>query len=140
MLLSNIYTSRRRFMMFAANGRTVRSLAYVLSMYSGVKMYFVAPDVVRMKDDVKQYLSSVGVDWEEVDDLKVRKIMRMQWIAKQQGFNPKPGTLIYNIGVGYRVASLWFPSREQQQQQQLSVLTLVPHPFFLILCRLWRQT
>lgn len=29
-----------------ANGRTVRSLAYVLSMYPGVKMYFVAPDVV----------------------------------------------------------------------------------------------
>lgn len=29
-----------------ANGRTVRSLAYVLSMYDNVKMYFVAPDVV----------------------------------------------------------------------------------------------
>jgi aspartate carbamoyltransferase catalytic subunit len=29
-----------------ANGRTVRSLAYVLSMYKDVKMYFVAPDVV----------------------------------------------------------------------------------------------
>ena len=25
-----------------ANGRTVRSLAYLLSMYSGVKLYFVA--------------------------------------------------------------------------------------------------
>ncbi|EFN56443.1 hypothetical protein CHLNCDRAFT_48757 [Chlorella variabilis] len=52
-----------------ANGRTVRSLAYVLSMYSNVKMYFVAPDVCRMKDDIKGYLTSVGVDWEEVDDL-----------------------------------------------------------------------
>lgn len=31
----------------AANGRTVRSLAYVLSMYKGVKLYFVSPDVVR---------------------------------------------------------------------------------------------
>jgi len=50
----------------------VRSLAYVLSMYPGVKMYFVAPDIVRMKDDIKEYLTSVGVDWEEVDDLKVR--------------------------------------------------------------------
>jgi len=53
-----------------ANGRTVRSLAYVLSMYQGVKMYFVAPDVVRMKDDIKLYLSSQGVEWEEVEDLK----------------------------------------------------------------------
>ena len=32
-----------------ANGRTVRSLAYLLSMYSGIKFYFVAPDVVRMQ-------------------------------------------------------------------------------------------
>lgn len=27
------------------NGRTVHSLAYLLSMYSGVKIYFVAPEV-----------------------------------------------------------------------------------------------
>lgn len=32
-----------------ANGRTVRSLAYLLSMYEGIKFYFVAPDVVRMQ-------------------------------------------------------------------------------------------
>lgn len=25
-----------------------------------------------MKDDIKEYLSDVGVTWEEVDDLKVR--------------------------------------------------------------------
>ena len=40
-----------------SNGRTVRSLAYLLSMYDNVKMYFVAPDVVRMKDDIKEFLS-----------------------------------------------------------------------------------
>lgn len=53
-----------------ANGRTVRSLAYVLSMYENVKMYFVAPDVVKMKDDIKDFLTEQGVSWEEVDDLK----------------------------------------------------------------------
>lgn len=37
--------------------RTVRSLAYLLSMYPGVKMYFVAPEVVRMKGDIKEYLT-----------------------------------------------------------------------------------
>lgn len=36
---------------------------------AGVKMYFVAPDVVRMKDDIKEFLTGRGVDWEEVDDL-----------------------------------------------------------------------
>ena len=53
-----------------ANGRTVRSLAYILSMYKNVKMYFVAPDVVRMKDDIKTFLTKEGIEWEEVDDLK----------------------------------------------------------------------
>ncbi|KAK9828461.1 hypothetical protein WJX72_000131 [[Myrmecia] bisecta] len=52
-----------------ANGRTVRSLAFLLSMYDNVKMYFVSPDIVRMKDDIKGFLTSKNVDWEEVDDL-----------------------------------------------------------------------
>ena len=49
-----------------ANGRTARSLAYLLSLYPGVRLYFVAPTEVRMKDDIKHYLSTKGVDWEEV--------------------------------------------------------------------------
>lgn len=52
-----------------ANGRTVRSLAYLLAKYKDVKIYFVAPDVVKMKDDIKDYLSSKGVEWEESADL-----------------------------------------------------------------------
>jgi aspartate carbamoyltransferase catalytic subunit len=32
-----------------ANGRTVRSLAYLISKYQNVKIYFVSPDVVKMK-------------------------------------------------------------------------------------------
>lgn len=36
-----------------ANGRTVRSLTYLLSQYRDVKIFFVAPPVVRMKDDIK---------------------------------------------------------------------------------------
>ncbi len=52
-----------------ANGRTARSLAYLLSMYKGVKVYFVAPEVVRMGDDIKDFLDSRDVSWEEADDL-----------------------------------------------------------------------
>jgi hypothetical protein len=40
-----------------ANGRTVRSLAYLLSMYQGIKFYFVAPDVVRMQAGPGRILS-----------------------------------------------------------------------------------
>lgn len=36
-----------------ANGRTVRSLCMCLSMYKNVTVYFVAPEVVRMRDDIK---------------------------------------------------------------------------------------
>ncbi|GAB2290764.1 Aspartate carbamoyltransferase 3, chloroplastic [Dionaea muscipula] len=52
-----------------ANGRTVRSLAYMLAKYNDVKIYFVSPDVVKMKDDIKDYLSSKNVKWEESADL-----------------------------------------------------------------------
>ncbi|CAM8960378.1 unnamed protein product [Rhodiola kirilowii] len=52
-----------------ANGRTVRSLAYLLARYKDVTIYFVSPDVVKMKDDIKDYLTSTGVEWEESTDL-----------------------------------------------------------------------
>ncbi|KAK7320360.1 hypothetical protein VNO77_29769 [Canavalia gladiata] len=52
-----------------ANGRTVRSLAYLLAKYQDVKFYFVSPNVVKMKDDIKDYLTSKGVEWEESSDL-----------------------------------------------------------------------
>lgn len=53
-----------------ANGRTVRSLAYLLAKYNDVKIYFVSPEVVKMKDDIKEYLTSKGVEWEESANLK----------------------------------------------------------------------
>ena len=52
-----------------ANGRTARSLAYLLTKYEGVKLYFVAPAIVRMRDDIKGYLTEHGVVFEEEDDL-----------------------------------------------------------------------
>ena len=52
-----------------ANGRTARSLAYLLTKYEDVKLYFVAPDTVRMKDDIKAYLTEHGVGFEEEEDL-----------------------------------------------------------------------
>ncbi|KAK8479458.1 hypothetical protein V6N11_035067 [Hibiscus sabdariffa] len=52
-----------------ANGRTVRSLAYLLTKYQDVKIYFVSPNIVKMKDDIKDYLTSRGVEWEESADL-----------------------------------------------------------------------
>lgn len=52
-----------------ANGRTTRSLAYLLSRYEGVRIWFVAPPLVAMGDDIKQYLNEHGVEWHETSDL-----------------------------------------------------------------------
>ena len=52
-----------------ANGRTVRSLTYLMAKYDEIRIYFVAPAVVRMKDDIKAYLDEHGVQWEEAEDL-----------------------------------------------------------------------
>ena len=53
-----------------ANGRTVRSLALLLTEFQDVKMYFVAPPVVRMRGDIKEALDQRGFEWEEVEDLQ----------------------------------------------------------------------
>ncbi|KAG0466946.1 hypothetical protein HPP92_018526 [Vanilla planifolia] len=54
-----------------ANGRTVRSLAYLIAKYQDVKIYFISPDIVKMKDDIKDHLTSMGVAWESTDLLDV---------------------------------------------------------------------
>jgi len=43
-----------------AQGRTVRSLAYLLSKFKDIKMYFVAPPLLKMKDDILGHLREHG--------------------------------------------------------------------------------
>jgi aspartate carbamoyltransferase catalytic subunit len=52
-----------------ANGRTVRSLAYLLSKFKDVKLWFVAPPQVAMRDDLKAHLDEHHVHWVETPDL-----------------------------------------------------------------------
>lgn len=52
-----------------ANGRTVRSLAYLLSKFRDVRVVFVAPPAVAMGDDIKQHLDENGIAWREEQDL-----------------------------------------------------------------------
>lgn len=44
-----------------ANGRTVRSLAYLLAKYRDVKLYFVSPNVVKMKVIVSMQMLSYDI-------------------------------------------------------------------------------
>jgi aspartate carbamoyltransferase catalytic subunit len=52
-----------------ANGRTVRSLTYLLSKFKDIKLWFVAPPQVAMRDDLKAHLDDHKVPWVETEDL-----------------------------------------------------------------------
>ncbi|MFH0920451.1 MAG: aspartate carbamoyltransferase, partial [Fibrobacterota bacterium] len=47
-----------------ARGRTVRSLAYLLANYEGVKQYFVAPPHLQIGQDIQDILKKNGVAYE----------------------------------------------------------------------------
>jgi aspartate carbamoyltransferase catalytic subunit len=52
-----------------ANGRTVRSLTYLLSKFKDMKIWFVAPPQVAMREDLKTHLTEHNVPWVETEDL-----------------------------------------------------------------------
>ncbi|MDD5489685.1 MAG: aspartate carbamoyltransferase [Candidatus Moranbacteria bacterium] len=55
-----------------ANGRTVRSLAYLLNKYQDpekLEFFFVSPTVLKMRDDIKEYLEGKGVKFSEYEKL-----------------------------------------------------------------------
>ena len=51
-------------------GRTVRSLSYLLTEFTGVKQIFVAPNELQISDDVIAMLDQKGVKYEISGDLK----------------------------------------------------------------------
>lgn len=53
-----------------ANGRTVRSLCYLLSFYKDIRLFFVSPPNVRMRDDIKAYLTSQKIPFTESESLE----------------------------------------------------------------------
>ncbi len=51
-------------------GRTVRSLSYLMKNYRDVTLYFVSPQIFRMKDDIKAFLNKHGIKFYESDDFR----------------------------------------------------------------------
>lgn len=51
------------------HGRTIRSLAYLLSKYRRVSITFVSPRALRVGSDIKDYLKKRGVTYTETEDL-----------------------------------------------------------------------
>lgn len=53
-----------------ARGRTVRSLAYLLTNYEDVKQYFIAPPQLQIGKDIQDILSKAGVEYELDSDFE----------------------------------------------------------------------
>jgi len=51
-------------------GRTVRSLSYLMKNYNDVELVYVAPEVFRMKDDIKEFLSKHAIPFKETDNFE----------------------------------------------------------------------
>lgn len=51
-------------------GRTVRSLTYLLCRYPGVRLVFVAPPELQIGEDIVEYVSRHGIEYDLGDDLR----------------------------------------------------------------------
>jgi aspartate carbamoyltransferase catalytic subunit len=71
-----------------ANGRTVRSLAYLLSKFSNNKIIFVSPENLKIKEDIKEHLRENKVNYSEENDLSkvlpIADIIYMTRIQKER--------------------------------------------------------
>src|SRR5438876_1585092 len=76
-----------------ANGRTVRSLTYLLSKFKDVKVWFVAPPQVAMREDLKAHLDEHHVPWIETEDLNAvlpeADVVYMTRIQKERFTDPE---------------------------------------------------
>lgn len=52
-----------------ANGRTVRSLSYLLSKFKVKMIYFIAPDVVKIGQDIKNHLDEHNIPYKEMEEI-----------------------------------------------------------------------
>jgi aspartate carbamoyltransferase catalytic subunit len=52
------------------NGRTARSLAYLLSKFERVKLYFIAPPGLQIKPDILSYLDNHRIEYELGESLE----------------------------------------------------------------------
>ena len=49
------------------HGRTVHSLARILTLYDGIKFRFVSPPTLKMPQEVKKEIENKGLTWQEFD-------------------------------------------------------------------------
>lgn len=62
-------------------GRTVRSLCYILGKFLNIKIYFISPEILRVKDDIKEYLREHNISFAESRD--IREVAQMVDVVYQ---------------------------------------------------------
>ncbi|UCD30974.1 MAG: aspartate carbamoyltransferase [Desulfobacterales bacterium] len=80
-------------------GRTVRSLSYLMKNYKDVTLYFVSPEIFKMKDDIKNFLKKHDIQFYETDDfasvMPIVDAIYMTRIQKEYATTPAKETDIY---------------------------------------------
>ncbi len=75
------------------HGRTVRSLSKTLALFKDIHITFASIPELQMEDDVKEYLTTRGVSWDETDSLHEVASQGdvFYWTRLQdERFGPKP--------------------------------------------------
>ena len=104
-----------------ANGRTVRSLTYLLSKFKDIKIWFVAPPQVAMRADLKSHLDEHHMPWVETQDLDAVlpevDVVYMTRIQKERFSDPD----VYNAVKGvYRI--------DMQSMARMRKYAILMHP------------
>src|SRR3982075_918847 len=104
-----------------AYGRTVRSLTYLLSKFKEIKIWFVAPPMVAMRDDLKAHLDEHHVPWVETQDLNAVlpevDVVYMTRIQKERFSDPAAYEAVKGI---YRI--------DKQSLELMRKYAIVMHP------------
>lgn len=70
------------------NGRTVRSLAYLLSKYKDVEIFFVSPNALKIGEDIKNHLEKHKIKYQELENIdlaiKVADVIYQTRIQKER--------------------------------------------------------
>jgi aspartate carbamoyltransferase catalytic subunit len=100
------------------HGRTVRSLAYLLSKYDRVKLYFIAPDEMQIKPDILEHLEENGVWYhlssDTTDIINRVDVVYQTRIDKERLLNEHMDLSVYNI--------------DSQKMQKMKYNSIIMHP------------
>lgn len=80
-------------------GRTVRSLSYLMKNYKDITLYYVSPEIFKMKQDIKNFLEKHNIKFYETDELAsvmpIVDAIYMTRIQKEYSTTPSKEADIY---------------------------------------------